>query len=427
MFANGYQVGRLERLKGGGLAFEYSTSWLNETLARPISLSLPLQSKPSLGDAVSNFFDNLLPDNLKIRQRIQAQFQTPTTQTFDLLAAIGADCIGALQLSPNPNPPSVREVRSRPISEAEIAEILNGYASYPLGLAREKDEFRISLAGAQEKTALLRLENRWHRPLGTTPTSHILKLPIGSLGNGLDLSESCENEWLCLEIAREFGFPVAKASIETFADAKALVIERFDRRWSEDNTWLIRLPQEDMCQVLGVPSNRKYEKDGGPGIEAIANKLQSSEQPIEDRERFWKTQILFWLLAAPDGHAKNFSIFIGPRGSFRLTPLYDVLSAYPLIEQGQLNPREVQLAMGCKGKNKHYKIRDLQPRHFIATAERIGITPERAWIMLQMLLEQAPEVSSKIARRLDPQFPKQISEPLLMGMVEQAEQSMKWL
>lgn len=147
-----------------------------------------------------------------------------------------------------------------------------------------------------------------------------------------------ENEWLCAQIAREFGQPVASYQIAVFGRHKVLVVERFDRRLV-DHTWWARLPQEDFCQVFGLPSEQKYEKDGGPGISLILGKLQGSDTAEADRQRFLTTQLLFWLLAAPDGRAKNFSIFIEPEGRYKLTPLYDILSAWPIVGDG---PKQFQ-------------------------------------------------------------------------------------
>ncbi len=105
--------------------------------------------------------------------------------------------------------------------------------------------------------------------------------------------------------------------------AKALVVERFDRHYALDRSWIMRLPQEDFCQVLNVPSARKYESHGGPSIADIMTILLESATPEQDRYMFMKSQVLFWLLAATDGHAKNFSVFTEPEGSFRMTPLCD--------------------------------------------------------------------------------------------------------
>ncbi len=169
--------------------------------------------------------------------------------------------------------------------------------------------FRISVAGAQEKTALLKIENQWCIPKGATPTTHIIKLPIGKIhqpNSVLDMSDSVENEYLCLSLAKSLGFNVPNAEIIYTNDIKAIAVERFDRRWSNDKSWLLRLPQEDMCQVFGLPSALKYEADGGPGIKAIMDLLMGSSLSLKDRESFMRFQVFQWLIGATDGHAKNF-------------------------------------------------------------------------------------------------------------------------
>ena len=152
----------------------------------------------------------------------------------------------------------------------------------PLGQEESGDDdaFRISLAGAQEKTALLWHKGAWHRPTGATPTTHILKLPIGVSPQGIDLSTSVENEWLCAQIVREYGIPVAPCRIETFGERKTLVVERFDRQLAADGAWWLRLPQEDFCQSTATPPALKYENDGGPGIRTKASSRRSSACPV---------------------------------------------------------------------------------------------------------------------------------------------------
>ena len=266
VWMNGLRVGSLTMSTAGGLAFRYAPDWLETPGARPISLSMPLQHQAHSGELAYNFFDNLLPDNKQIRDRIQARFKAPTSHPFDLLSAIGMDCVGAIQIAPEDVPlHDVRRIEGEPLSVPQIANILRNYRTAPLGMAEENgDEFRISIAGAQEKTALLWQEGAWHRPLGTTPTTHIFKLPIGKIEHsGMDLSESCENEWLCLKIAEAFGLPVCHADVQIFDGTKALVVERFDRRLGDG--WIMRLPQEDICQALGYSPNIKYESDGAPG------------------------------------------------------------------------------------------------------------------------------------------------------------------
>ncbi len=414
---NGILVGTLEKTKQGGLIFTYEQAWVNTPGARPLSLSLPLISQQFSGDVVYNFFDNLLPDNQQIRARIQAKFHIPTGQPFDILASIGRDCVGAIQLSEGKVRDFKKEIHFQPLNEKQMASILRNYQINPLGMTAIDEEFRISIAGAQEKTAFLYYKNNWCRPLKETPTTHIFKLPIGYIPHQqIDLSDSCENEWLCSKIAGAFGLPVANCEILYFEDIKVLSVERFDRRLSSDNSWLMRLPQEDMCQALGFSSNLKYQSDGGPGISNIMGLLLGSSTPALDRDTFYRSQILFWLLAGIDGHAKNFSIFIEPEGNYRLTPLYDIMSAYPLIVRKQLVAKKIKMAMALKGKNTHYHWYNMQRRHFLDTAKAINYSVEIAERILDEMLEQTDSVINQVAVQLPKDFPSDISEPVFDGL-----------
>ena len=198
------------------------------------------------------------------------------------------------------------------LDEAQLTALLTAYQSdIPLGMITGQDDFRISVAGAQEKTALLRMGEQWCIPQGATPTTHIIKLPIGEIKQPnatLDLRESVDNEYLCLALARELGLAVPEAEIITTPRIRALAVTRFDRRWAQEGRVLLRLPQEDLCQAFGLPSAMKYESDGGPGIAAIMTFLLGSSEALKDRYDFMKFMVFQWLTGATDGHAKNFSI-----------------------------------------------------------------------------------------------------------------------
>ncbi len=302
----------------------------------------------------------------------------PSLHPFDLLAAVGRDCVGTLQFYPINEPvPSIEAVTGTPVTDTDIEQLLQSSQEMPLGIS-ETNNFRISIAGAQEKTALLNYRNRWMIPSGATPTTHILKLPIGILmgADPIDFSLSCENEWLCMLITRLYGFKTADTQIGRFGSAKALIVRRFDRLLRNDGKKLFRLPTEDLCQALGIPSVNKYEADGGPGIASIMNLLRMSSQSDLDQETFFKTQILFWVLEATDGHAKNFSVFLEKGGGFHLTPLYDIMSTAPLTASGVVSPRRIKMAIGLLGKNKHYRFSEIEPRHFLSTAAAVGL---QAW------------------------------------------------
>ena len=416
IFMNGEKVGRLLRNAAGKLELTYAEEWLGSEARRPLSLSLPLSSPKHSGEVVENFFDNLLPDSQPIRNRIQTRFGARTNRSFDLLWHIGRDCVGALQLLPEDAPLEIRRVDAEPLTETQIAETLRKYRTMPLGMGADT-EFRISIAGAQEKTALLRLNEEWHRPLGATPTTHIFKLPIGRIEHSnMDLSDSVENEWLCHLILRAYGIPVANAEVATFDNVKTLVVERFDRRWAGDRSWIIRLPQEDMCQALGVPPALKYESDGGPGIARIMELLFGSSEGLADRRMFMTMQVVFWMLGAIDGHAKNFSIFLLPGGAFRLTPAYDILSAYPLVAKGQLEQPNLRMAMTLRGKNRQYQWTRILHRHWLGTAHVCRFPEEEMEAIISDLMDRMDEVVQTVADQLPPSYPADVGGPILDGM-----------
>ncbi len=393
-------IGTLQQNNNGSLTFRYDTLWLSWQYSRPISLSMPLSDQAFSGNAVYNFFDNLLPDNNQIRSRIQQRFNLTSNNCFDLLASIGIDCVGALQLLPEKQTPNIAILNKSAISDIEIAAILKNYRAAPLGMQKNLD-FRISIAGAQEKTALLKLKNKWYIPQKNTPTTHILKLPIGFIQHSnFDLSNSVENEWICLQIIAGYGIPAAHVEIVNFDGTKVLVVERFDRKWDVSHTKLFRLPQEDICQAFGFPSALKYEADGGPGIKAIMNLLQGSSNSSVDRYNFMKTVFLFWVMAAIDGHAKNFSIILEPGGGYRLQPIYDVISAYPLIHDGSIQKEKVKMAMAALGKNKNYKWCSITLRHWLDTAENCRFPRPVMQEIISEIFESMESVLSQIETKI---------------------------
>ena len=420
---NNRLVGRLSKAASGAIEFEYDASWLDWEHALPVSLSLPLREDAYRGAQVGAVFDNLLPDSDALRRRVAEKVGAEGSDAYSLLAAIGRDCVGALQFlraddSSGHNGDdrgAVGSADGEALDDPAIEKLLNGLARAPLGLDRD-DEFRISVAGIQEKTALLRLGGRWLKPHGTTPTTHIFKPPIGRLADGIDLSHSVENEYYCLKLAAAFGLPVNDAEIQTFGETRALVIERFDRRWTGDGR-LIRLPQEDFCQALSVPPTRKYQSEGGPNLVQLLKLLDGSDSPAEDHATILKAQILFWLIGATDGHAKNFSIFLSPGGGFRLTPLYDVLTAQPSLDAGQIERRQFRLAMSV-GASRHYRMEEIVGRHFVQSGEAAGLPRTLIREALEMMADRAGEAVDRVEQSLPGDFPMQIHRSVKAGLEE---------
>ena len=425
VYLNGYLVGEFKKSGSGAHSFQYNNEWLNLKGARPISLSMPLSKQQYSGDVVYNYFDNLLPDNLEIRQRIITRYRSNSSLPFDLLSSIGRDCVGALQLLPKGiKPTNVKNLEHKVLSDKELNQIISGYlADMPLGMIEEEQDFRISIAGAQEKTALLNINQQWCLPLNSTPTSHIIKLPIGKIQShsySLDMSDSVENEYLCMLLLQAYGLSVARCEILPLQNMTVLSVERFDRQYSSDKTWLMRRPQEDYCQVFNTPSALKYENQGGPGIQQIMNHLLGSKNAAKDRSDFMKAQVLFWLMGASDGHAKNFSIFILPDGQFQLTPFYDVLSVFPVANKKGVDIRQIKLAMGLKAtKGKKYHINKIYPRHFLETAKKVGFDVSQMEEIISEIKENSEQIINDIRLKLVTEFPTSISESIFSGMLNQ--------
>jgi serine/threonine-protein kinase HipA len=441
VWMNGQPVAVWATLRTGTPVLRYHEAWARSEEGRALSLSLPFTvGLEHRGDAVANYFDNLLPDSADIRRRLRRRFHARSDEAFDLLSAIGRDCVGAVQLlPPGAAPDGWNRIEADPLKDAEVERILGSVTSdAPLGQG-EGDDLRISIAGAQEKTALLRMGAKWYRPTGATPTTHILKLPLGLVGNmRADMTASVENEWLCGQLMNELGIATAETEIGTFGETKALIVTRFDRRWQgvpeggeqkarfkpPAGSWIARLPQEDFCQALGIAPDRKYANEGGPSVRDCLGVLAHSEHADEDRSTFALAQLAFWLLAATDGHAKNFSIQHRRAGRFNLAPLYDVLSAWPIIGRGpnHLPYQRAKLAMALRGQNAHYRLDEVHVRHWQRLAASCG--PE-VFDRMTTMVERVDGALRDVERRLPAGFPEGVWSRVAAGMRRHAAQFLR--
>lgn len=406
---NGRQVGRLEKAASGAISFRYSEEWLAWEHRFAASLSLPLTPAAYRGAPVIAVFDNLLPDRDAVRRRVAERMGAQGTDFYSLLEAIGRDCVGAMQFLPEgADQAQSTDIESEPVSDTEVEALLADLARAPLGVDREQ-EFRISVAGAQEKTALLRIDGKWHRPAGVTPTTHILKPQLGQIPSAdgmIDMSNSVDNEHYCMTLMKAFGLSVAATEIATVGQRRVLVVERFDRHWRNAKQ-ILRLPQEDCCQALGYPPTHKYQSDGGPNMKDIFGLLRGADDPQADAAAFFKSQILFWLIGATDGHAKNFSIFLKPGGRYSLTPFYDVLSAQPAVDSDQIAQNRFRLAMSA-GTNRHYRLNEVTGRHFVQSGKSAGLGKGLMRAAINELMDRARDAPT-VAREA---MPVDFAEPV---------------
>lgn len=414
VYQNSRLIGHLLKEPGGAVAFRYDRDWLSRENAFAVSLSLPLREDAWRGEAVATVFENLLPDSVALRRRVADKVGAAGYDYYSLLAAIGRDCVGALQFiaGDDDGPDDAVEMSGEPVDDETIERLLANLAQAPLGLSRD-DDFRISIAGVQEKTALLRVDGRWLKPHGATPTTHLFKPQIGQLPNGIDLSNSVENEFYCLRLLGHLGLAANHAEMMTFGRTRALVVERFDRVWQGGR--LIRRPQEDCCQALSIPPARKYQSDGGPGMVEIATLLRGSDTPADDHRALFQAQLAFWLLGATDGHAKNFSIFLRPGGGYSLTPLYDVLTAQPSLAAHQIGRRQMKLAMSI-GDRRHYRMDEIASRHFFQTGVQAGVSKSLIREAIADIVSRIDGALVAVEADLPSDFPQYLHDAVKAGI-----------
>ncbi len=230
-----------------------------------------------------------------------------------------------------------------------------------------------------------------------------------------------DNEYLCLALARELGLAVPEAEIVATPRIRALAVTRFDRRWAQEGRVLLRLPQEDLCQAFGLPSAMKYESDGGPGIAAIMTFLLGSSEALKDRYDFMKFMVFQWLTGATDGHAKNFSIYLLPGGSYRLTPFYDItFGVSGAGRHGTASARSEAVDGAQCHKGRKTEINAIYPRHFLATAKAVNFPRSRCWRSSRSLPGMCLQAIESARRTLPADFPATSGRPLQREHAEAA-------
>lgn len=340
VYLYGRPVATLTSLGPYRYRLDYLAEWASDDGAVPISLSLPLVPRRHEGAVLTDFIDNLLPDNIAVRDRWAVDAGLATADPFGLLSVFGQDVAGAVQFATAGDELS-RSGRLEELSDADVA--------HRIRLIRDDDSLwndpssstgRFSLGGAQGKFALAEEDGRWFDPVGRFPATHIFKPMVRGQTDGELI------EFVTMRAARMLGLSVADVAVEMFGEEHSLVVRRFDRFRGDDE--YERIHQEDFAQALAVPRLRKYESDGGPGYRAILGLLDRIDDPEDaavSKEIFVKGLIYSWLLLNTDAHAKNYSLRLVP-GRTVVAPLYDMSSLIPYVGSHDATPRELREAFG---------------------------------------------------------------------------------
>jgi serine/threonine-protein kinase HipA len=316
VYLNGEAAGALDEDDSGLLEFRYAPEWMHRPDAIPLSRSLPLQSEPFRGKHARPFFAGILPDE-EPRQQIAAVLGISARNDFAMLERIGGECAGAVSLLPEEAPPPTPgETRVRELSEKGLRDIVAELPRRPLMAGR--DGLRLSLAGSQSKLPILIRGAAIALPLGNTPSTHIIK-PEPERFPGLVATEV-----LCMTLAGAVGLNVPPVSIRTVGNKPCIVVQRYDRNIGADGS-ITRVHQEDFCQALGFPPERKYQQEGGPLLRDCIGLLREwSTIAALDIRDFLDGLIFNVLIGNADAHGKNYSILY--RGTERrLAPFYDLV------------------------------------------------------------------------------------------------------
>lgn len=364
------------------LDFQYEEVW-RDAGRPPLSQSLPLDGSFS-ARAVGAFFGGLLPEG-DIRAAIAGWFGVSDDNDFSLLEKIGGDCAGAISLYPPGLTPADRPPGIDWLEEEDLERSIVDLPRRPMILS-EQGEYRLSLAGVQDKLPVVAEEGRLGLPVGSQPSSHIIKAPISWL------SATVLNEAFCLAVGRELGLECVDAEPRRIGDAEFLLVERYDRVRGLDGT-LMRLHQEDFCQALGIPSARKYENEGGPSlVNCVELVRQVSRTPAEDLPRFLDSWALSYLAGNHDAHGKNYSLLYDPEGT-RLAPAYDVLSSISYLK---IEDMDKKMAMKVGGENRPDYLRS---RHIDRFLKEAGLGRAASRRRLGDLAARASAAVSRVSDR----------------------------
>lgn len=354
VYLNQDRVGVLIQDDDGRMAFDYAESWLENPKAMPLSHSLPLRPERFKSNECRGFFAGILPEEGK-REIIARNLGISARNDFAMLEQLGGECAGAVTFMPEGEPLPVPDYHYRSLTDQELAAILQELPRRPLMAGTEG--VRLSLAGAQDKIAVHVKNGKISIPLGSVPSTHILKPAVERFAGVVF------NEAFCMKLAVAVGIPTAAVSIHQVQGMDYLLVERYDRTYDKAG-YVHRLHQEDFCQALGITPEIKYQSEGGPGIRQCMELLRSvSSMPVIDLSRLLDAVIFNFLIGNNDAHGKNFSLLY--RGeAIRLAPLYDVLSTayYPELSK--------KMAMKIGGESEADKT---FPRHFEKLAEEAGL------------------------------------------------------
>ncbi|MBK8451692.1 MAG: HipA domain-containing protein [Saprospiraceae bacterium] len=159
---------------------------------------------------------------------------------------------------------------------------------------------------------------------------------------------------------------------------------------------------------MGIVSERKYQKEGGPSLKDCFQLLREiSNTPLIDLQRLLDIVIFNYIVGNHDAHGKNFSLLYetdeqSGEMKVKLAPFYDIVCTDYYSELDK------HLAMEIGGK---YISTAIQPKHFEKFAEDTGLAKrlvkQRVREIAGLIIENIPNST------LDHPIAKEISELII--------------
>jgi serine/threonine-protein kinase HipA len=348
----GQEAGRFTE-EGGRVTFRYRDEWLTaieEKRAHPLSVSLPAHGNFST-DASASFIAGLLPDSVKHREILAVELGIDDDPTdFNFLTKLGREVAGALTVIPSTEPVDTRNKAFIDwLQEDALTQYIAALPRRPL-LVDQEEGILLSLAGVNDKAAVVATKNKIGLPKHGMPSTHIIKTDIPSL------KDSIRVEHFCLRLAEACGQDVPKSEIKVVSDQMFMLMRRYDRRTIAEATGprLYRLHQEDFCQAMGIRPGKKYERHGGPSWKDCFALMSVTIDPVRARETLLDRAILQYLIGNPDAHGKNYSLLYSRTGEIKLAPFYDLNNAAAF--RSNFKNAKPLMAMGIGGNVERDKL-----------------------------------------------------------------------
>lgn len=369
-------AGWLERPQYGfDPSFQYSDEYIDDGEVA-LSARMPIQEPPFPAERVMPYLLGLIPESTEARQRWANQLDVSPDDAFDMLAAMGWDCPGAVQFC---EPERLNELAQRSLEYAQtddkaIGSRLRAFEDTEASWTMPEEHW--SLGGQQEKFALARISGQWFEAHGAAATTHIFKPGIKRL------KFQALVEHLTMRAASLAGVTVAPSEYRQFDGQWAIVIERFDRALDLGDE-IRRLHQEDFCQATGRTPDRKYEERRGPTLRDMNNVIQRESISLkDDREALADFLAINVVAGAPDGHSKNIALLRGNHGS-TIAPLFDLATGLA-YDQDKVD-RKIALSVGGERQ-----VSRIYRKQWQRTAEVIGINSDELIARVGQLASDFP-------------------------------------